>query len=92
MKPANWPFPWGHGPDFQPTLRGVNMKQREEFNAKRDQFSYPPIPDSELFFTGWGYEKPAIVHGWDWSTTFNKWGALVTFDNGTRVFTYPKTY
>ena len=25
MKPANWPFPWGHGPDFQPTKIGVNM-------------------------------------------------------------------
>ena len=26
MKPDNWPFPWGHGPDFQPTMIGVNMK------------------------------------------------------------------
>lgn len=67
-----------------------NYFQRDEFNAKRDSASYPEIPEAEIFFTGWGYEKPAIVHGWAWSTTFNRWGALVTFDNGRKVYTYPK--
>lgn len=63
---------------------------RDEFNAKRDSRSYPEIPESELFFTGYGYEKPAIVHGWSWSNTFDQWGALVTFNNGQKVYTYPK--
>ena len=66
------------------------MYQKEKFNASRDDLSYPPIPDAELFFTGWGYKKPSIVHGWDWSTTFNRGGALVTFEDGLEVFTYPK--
>ena len=68
------------------------MKQRESFNNQRDQFSYPPIPKAEFFLNGYGYEKPAKVHGWEWSTTFNKWSALVTFANGWHGFTYPKTY
>jgi hypothetical protein len=29
MKTANWPFPMGHGPDFQPTMIGVNMSKKE---------------------------------------------------------------
>ena len=51
----------------------------------------PPIPAAELFFTGWTYEKPAQVHAWEFSYTFNRWGAVVTFNNGRRVYTYPKT-
>lgn len=27
MRPDNWPFPWGYGPDFQPTMIGVNMEK-----------------------------------------------------------------
>lgn len=65
-----------------------NYIQRETFNAKRDSLSYPEIPDYTEFFTGYGYEKPETIHGFQWSTTFNQWGALVTFKSGQRVFTW----
>ena len=68
------------------------LQQRKEFNTKRDKFSYPEIPDAELFQARYGYEKPAIVHGWQWSTTFNRWSALVTMADGWHGFTYPKLY
>ena len=54
---------------------------------------YGPLPGSELFQNmRYGYEKPYKVHGWQWSTTFRKWSALVTFQSGETVFTYPKTW
>lgn len=57
----------------------------------RDELSYPPIPEGvELFQHKLGYEKPTKIHGWEWSTTFGKWSALVTFADGWHGFTYPK--
>ncbi len=57
----------------------------------RDGNRLPPIPaDAELFFTGYGYTKPAAVVWWEWSTTFGTWGALVRWDDGAEVYTYPK--
>ncbi len=44
MKPANWPFPWGHGPDFQPNLIGVNMTNapvKPEFEGQIVKFKSP---------------------------------------------------
>lgn len=67
------------------------LRQRDEFNAKRDAVSYPPIPDSVEFQNlNYGYDVPVTVHGWQWSTTFNRWSALVTFADGWHGFTYPK--
>lgn len=68
------------------------LTQRAEFNAKRDDLSYPPIPDAELFQDGdgYGYIKPLVVHGWDWSTTWGHWMALVTFPSGWHGFSHPK--
>ncbi len=67
------------------------LRQREEFNAKRDSLSYPPIPDADLFQgKGYGYEKPKEIHGWAWSTTFNRWSALVTMNDGWHGYTFPK--
>jgi hypothetical protein len=53
--------------------------------------SYGKIPDAELFQkgSGYGYDKPTEVHGWQWSTTFNRWSALVTFKDGWHGYTYP---
>ena len=48
------------------------------------------IQDSKLFLHGYGYEKPTTIHGYEWSSTFNQWGALVTFSDGWHGFTYPK--
>lgn len=66
------------------------MYQRDKFNAARDKFSYPKIPNATLFYKDYGYQEPATVHGWDWSTTSGQWGALVTFKDGLRTFTWPK--
>lgn len=58
------------------------------------QTSYPPIPvDAALFLTKrYSYEKPTIIHKWDWSTTFGCWSALVTFADGEYTWTYPKKF
>ena len=48
------------------------------------------IPDAKLFQKDYGYEKPKKIHGWQWSTDFGKWSALVTFKDGTEIWTYPK--
>lgn len=51
---------------------------------------YGQIPWALLFQSPTGYEIPSKVYGWQWSVTFNRWTALVTFDNGWRGFTWPK--
>lgn len=62
------------------------------YNAGRDELSYPPIPHltKEFLTQKLGYEEPTEFHGWEWSTTFGKWSALVTLENGWHGFTYPK--
>lgn len=52
---------------------------------------YGKIPDAEMFqhHRTFGYEVPAEVHGWEWSTTFNRWRALVTFKDGWKGVTSP---
>lgn len=67
------------------------LLQRNEFNAKRDAMSYPEIPESHEFqCPDYSYKKPAAIHGWQWSTTFNRWTALVTFADGWHGYTWPK--
>ena len=68
-----------------------------EFNTTRAQHAarnwpvYPePIPLGVTYFQHhYGSEKPVTVHGWQWSTTFGKWHALVTFADGWHGFTFP---
>jgi len=69
----------------------MRLEKREAYNARRDHMSYPPIPDATEFQNQRPpYDRePVTVHGWQWSTTFGKWSALVTFKNGWRGFTYP---
>jgi hypothetical protein len=52
--------------------------------------AYGKIPDASEFWHNYGYEVPETVHGWEWSTTFNKWSALVTFSDGWHGYTYPR--
>lgn len=66
------------------------LHDREEFNSKRDALSHPPIPEATMFQNAYAYEEPVQVHGWQWSYTFNRWSALVTFKDGWHGFTYPK--
>ena len=48
------------------------------------------IQGATLFQHNYGFEKPAAIHGWQWSTTFGRWSALVTFDDGWHGYAYPK--
>lgn len=41
------------------------------------------------FQHGYGYEVPDEIHGWQWSSDFARWSALVTFSDGWHGFTYP---
>lgn len=36
----------------------------------------------------YGHEPAAEIHGWQWSTDFGRWSALVTMPNGWRGYTY----
>ena len=51
--------------------------------------AWGPLPGSALFQhnSGHGYEVPAQVHGWAWSTDFGRWSARVTFRDGWHVWT-----
>jgi len=53
---------------------------------------YPPIPEATRFQgeSGYSYETPETVHGWMWSTTFNRWGARVTFKSGWSGLSWPE--
>ena len=72
------------------------LVQRDEWNSRpevvRGKCEYGPIPAAERFYegSGYGYKVPTEVHGWQWSSTFWRWSALVTFDNGWRGFTWPE--
>ena len=56
--------------------------------------AYGPIPDTGYFQHGGkgGIDVPAVVHGWDWSATFGRWSALVTFADGWHGWTFPFKY
>lgn len=74
----------------------MRLLQREEYNARPKESMgiarYPDIPEASEFQHGYGYETPAEVHGWEWSTTFGTWSALVTFKDGWHGYTYPKPW
>ena len=60
--------------------------------AVRDGYEnreYPLIPEATRFQCDYGYEVPTAVHGWQWSTTFNRWTAYCTFSSGWTGFTFP---
>lgn len=54
---------------------------------------YGPIPDAKTFqhHSSYRNEVPIEVHGWEWSTTFGCWRALVTFKDGWKGITSPAT-
>ena len=50
----------------------------------------PPKPEGATqFYRDYGY-YPAKVIEWGWSTDFGRWGALVEFEDGAQIYTYPK--
>jgi hypothetical protein len=55
--------------------------------------AYPAIPtEATEFQSNYGYEVPVAVHDWQWSVTFGRWSALVTFKDGWHGWTYPKSW
>ena len=75
----------------------MNLRQRgaDGFPIGADQFmrnAYGPIPESTKFqhHRNYAYETAIEVHGWQWSTTFNRWSARVTFADGWTGFTWPE--
>jgi hypothetical protein len=74
----------------------IVLIQKSEWNASREVLlgrnELGPIPDATRFLMGhaYRYEEPTEVHGWQWSTTFGTWSALVTFKDGWKGYTYPE--
>lgn len=70
--------------------------QRDAWNARAEvvegRCEWGPIPGARKFLRGdqYGYEEPKEIHGWQWSVTFGKWTALVTFHNGWHGWTWPE--
>jgi hypothetical protein len=63
----------------------------QEIETKKLKSAFPPIPHyAEYFQHNYGKEKPTKIHSWQWSTTFNRWSALVTFQDGWHGYTYPE--
>lgn len=54
--------------------------------------TYGRIPEATEFqdHHGYGYVTAKTIHSWSWSNTFNRWYALVTFDDGWKGWTWPK--
>jgi hypothetical protein len=72
------------------------MINADEWNASREVIEgrneWGPIPATDEFLhPRRGYEKPDVVRGWEWSTTFGQWGAFVMF-NDWHGFTWPKNH
>lgn len=50
----------------------------------------PPIPETNRFqHPSGGFCEAGTIQNWSWSITFGRWGASVTFKDGTKCFTYP---
>jgi hypothetical protein len=37
-----------------------------------------------------GWQVPTEIHGWQFSETFRRWSALVTFENGWHGWAFPE--
>lgn len=73
---------------------GVDCSEYERKAAEWEKaHSYPPKPESaELYQHNYGYQKPTALGEWQWSTTFGRWGRIVTFADGWNGLTWPKTF
>ena len=58
---------------------------------------YPALPNTTGKFFGlngkhYSYSHPKHLIKWEWSNTFNRWGAYVVQDDGTTIYTYPELF
>ena len=72
----------------------MDLIQREDHNKKPltcfGYSRYPDIPKRDEYRHNYGWEVPNTIHGWQWSSTFGRWSALVTFNDGWYGFSFPK--
>ena len=52
--------------------------------------SLPSIPAATEFLRDFEYAPVREIVYWDWSHDFSKWGAVVVFPDGRRVWTWPR--
>jgi hypothetical protein len=45
---------------------------------------------NQPFQRGYGYEIPRRFIRWEWSVSFNRWGAVVEFDDDMPIYTWPQ--
>jgi hypothetical protein len=67
----------------------------DRYPANADQTfraARPPIPRTTLFQRTYSYRPVREIVYWDWDTTFGRWGAVVVFPDGVRLWTWPKTW
>jgi len=57
-----------------------------------DKFNeaWQKIKNEKYFWHKYNYEIPKQIIGYEFSYTFNCFGALVIFNDDTQMFTYPK--
>lgn len=73
-------------------VSGVDCDDFEKLQADAEKArSYPPKPESELYYHNYGYEKPVELGEWCWSITFSRWGRSVKFADGWDGFTWPQS-
>jgi hypothetical protein len=74
--------------------RGIDTSEYDQSRAKWErEHSYLPKPESATEYQhSWGFEKPVNLGEWQWSTTFGRWGRIVTFADGWTGYTWPKTW
>lgn len=71
-------------------MDGYIFKYAYQKQINSNMRDYPEKPATNLFQRDYGYREVSEILRWEWSTTFNQWGALVVFPDGRKVFTWPK--
>lgn len=68
----------------------INAKMGDRLFADAYGKSWAESRHATEFLYRYGYRKVAEIHHWEWSDTFGRWGAVVSFDDGARLYTWPK--
>lgn len=74
-------------------IGGISVENflRESVRGMLAQYSYPPRPEcAKLYQSATGYAVPVELGAWSWSSTFGRWGRIVTFADGWHGYTYPR--
>lgn len=74
------------------STEAVNRSMKDRLFREAYGADWGKSRNATEFWNGIKYrdEKPVEFHGWEWSEDFKRWGALVTFADGWRGYTWPK--